>query len=86
MPRRGVEVAVAVSQPLWRAADDSSGDGDPLALPPESLVAASQLVGQADSQECPGKQPVVAPEGGAGVEEAVGDVVEDALVLGRKNC
>ena len=68
-----------------RAADQGPGDRDPLALPARELVGAGvgSLVEADQSEGVEGTGPPLGL-GDPGVEEAVGHVVERALVLGQE--
>ena len=81
-----VEVAGRlVSQHDGRLADQSSGDGDPLALPARELGGTGvRTLGQADQVE--GVEGALAAllEGDARVEEPVGHVVQHGGVLGQE--
>ena len=81
-----VEVAGGlVGQHDGRPADQGSGDGDPLALPAGELGGASVgAAGQADQFEGVEGPGSAFGLGDPGVEEPVGHVVEDGLVLGQE--
>ena len=74
-----------VGQHQGRAAHQGPGDGHPLALAARQLGRQrGQLVRQADSHRALGRRPAALGQRGAGVEQAVRHIVEDALVLGQE--
>ena len=86
LPGGLVEVAGGfVGQHDGRAADQRPGDGHPLALAARELGGAG-VGSPVQSDQCQGVEGPGAPFGlgDAGVEEAVGHVVEGALVLGQE--
>ena len=86
LPGGLVEVAGGlVGEHDGRAAHQGSGDGDALALPARELGGAG-LGSPVQADQCEGVEGPGAPFGlgDAGVEEAVGHVVEGALVLGQE--
>ena len=66
-------------------ADQSPGDGDPLALPPRELGGTDmRALGQADQVQGVKGALAALLEGDAGVEEPVGHVVQHGGVLGQE--
>src|ERR1700678_1250723 len=84
--RRLVEVAGGlVGEHDGRAADKRPGDGDPLALPARELVGAGvRVLVEADKSEGVESAGAAFGLGDPGVEEAVGNIVKRALVLGQE--